>query len=300
MNDLSIQKTSVMNRQSPLNLAKVGHWQGDLHLRYSLASGTQKTIISERHHQGPYTVQRPFYPEGDVCHSILLHPPGGLVEGDVLSLGVDCDEGTHCFITTPSAGKTYECSVDFAAQKQCFHISDKAIVEWFPQEMILYDKSKSNLQTDIRLLGNGQFVGWEMVCFGRPIANDHFKEGALHQFVSLYRDDKPLLLERTVLDAQHFLRNSANGFAQYQAMGIFLMTGADKDLLARAREVVSLLDPATLSQIQIGFTLLDDVLVGRVLMNQSRFAKNAFLAVWSELREDILHVPAMMPRIWLT
>ena len=164
----------------------------------------------------------------------------------------------------------------------------------------MYNDSKSDLQTDIRLSGNGRFVGWEMVCFGRPIANDHFVEGALHQLVSLYRDEKPLLLERTVLDAQHFLRNSANGFAQYQAMGIFLMTGVDKSHLERARDVVNQLDQATLSNLQIGFTLLDDVLVGRVLMNQSRFAKRAFMAVWSELREDILHVPAMVPRIWLT
>lgn len=300
MTDLDIKKTRNIQRQTPLNLAKVGHWQGDLHLRYALSPSSTKTIIAERHHQGPYTVQRPFYPEGDVCHSILLHPPGGLVEGDVLSLSVDCDSGSHCFLTTPSAGKAYECDVDFAVQKQLFRVQDKAVLEWFPQEMILYDRSKSNLQTSIHLSGIGQFVGWEMVCFGRPVADDHFSSGELRQLVSLYRDNKPVLLERTVLEASHTMRHSAYGFAHYQAMGVFLMTGANKADLEKARDVVGGLDQSILDQIQIGFTLIDDVIVGRVLMNQSRFAKTAFIAVWSELREDILKTPAIMPRIWLT
>jgi urease accessory protein len=298
--DLAIQKSKLVNRQTPLNLAKVGHWQGDLHLRYALSPDSAKTIIAERQHQGPYTVQRPFYPEGDVCHSILLHPPGGLVEGDALSLSVECDSGAHCFITTPSAGKAYECSTDFAMQKQRFHIQNQAKLEWFPQEMILYNNSKSDLQTDIHLFGNGQFVGWEMVCFGRPIAGDHFSGGELKQLISLSRDGKPILLERTMLQAEHLMRKSAYGFANYQAMGVFLMTGAQKHHLEQARAVIDSLDQPVREAIQIGFTLLGDVLVGRALMNQSRFAKTAFVAVWSTLREDILKTPAIMPRIWLT
>ncbi len=317
MTDLNAPKITI-GPQSPSHLAKVGHWTGDLYLRFassplpeeveqttptrqaSQATRAMKTVVAERQHQGPYTVQRPFYPEGGVCHSILLHPPGGLVEGDVLSLKVDCEPGSHAFMTTPSAGKVYECSSSFAAQQQLFHIHDCAILEWFPQEMILYDRSKSDLKTDIRLYGNGQFIGWEMVCFGRPIAGDHFSEGELHQFVSLYRDDKPILLERTLFDASSDMRQDAYGFAGYQAMGVFLMTGSNKSHLERAREVIDELDDDVRDHIQIGFTLLDDVLVGRVLMHQTRFAKTALTAVWSELREDLINVPAMMPRIWLT
>lgn len=300
MTDLDAYKTTMITCQTPLSLSKVGHWQGDLYLRYALSSDSGKTIIAERKHQGPYTVQRPFYPEGDVCHSILLHPPGGLVEGDILSLSVDCDSGSQCFLTTPSAGKVYECTRDFAAQKQQFRIQDQAIMEWFPQEMILYDHSKSNLQTDVRLFGSGQFVGWEMVCFGRPVANDHFSSGELRQLVSLYRDDKPILLERTIFEASDEMRQSAYGLANYQAMGVFLMTGVKKVHLEQARDVIDALEHTIRDEIQIGFTLIDDVLIGRVLMNQSRFAKTAFIAVWSALREDVLNTPAIMPRIWLT
>ena len=55
-------------------------WQARLDLEFALSQ--QKTVISKRRHSGPLTIQRPFYPEGDVCHLYLLHPPGGVVAGD--------------------------------------------------------------------------------------------------------------------------------------------------------------------------------------------------------------------------
>ena len=304
MNDLALTEPkenalAKLSRQTPGSLSQVGFWHGDLLLKFS-TNDSGKTIISERQHQGPYTVQRPFYPEGHICHSILLHPPGGLVEGDELSLRVECEEKSHCLITTPSAGKVYECQQVLAAQKQVFLIKDKAKLEWFPQEMILYDKSQSKLTTDIYLTGTGQFVGWEMLCMGRPIANDHFRKGKFNQTIRLYREDKPLLIERFVLNAQSALRTQRSGLADYQAMALYLMTGANKESLESARQIVSSFDESLQKNIQLGFTLIDDVLVGRALMNQSRFAKQAFTKVWSALRLPLLNTSPINPRIWNT
>ena len=47
------------------------------------------TRLARRAHRGPLVVQRPFFPEGpEVCHVYLLHPPGGLVGGDELTVDV--------------------------------------------------------------------------------------------------------------------------------------------------------------------------------------------------------------------
>lgn len=291
--------------QSPSSLSQVGHWQGDLYLRFSNKSEkakSGKTALATRRHQGPFTVQRPFYPEGDTCHTILLHPPGGLVEGDALNLRVDVDEQAHSLIVTPSAGKVYECTSHAAAQRQSLNVAAGGKLEWFPQEMILYDRSISELETTIHLEGDAQFAGWEMVCFGRPIAEDHFQQGSLRQCLSVYRDKQPVLIERTEIDARAEIMTSAYGLANFNGMASCFMTGAKQEHLDVARLVVDQLikEQDLYDEVRIGITLIDDVIVARVLMNQSRYAKLVLTAIWSELRLAILEKEPCEPRIWAT
>jgi urease accessory protein len=59
-------------------------WQATLDLRFQQAGG--KTVLASAQHVGPLTVQRPFYPEEETCHLYLLHPPGGIVGGDELTI----------------------------------------------------------------------------------------------------------------------------------------------------------------------------------------------------------------------
>src|SRR4051812_50189001 len=81
-------------------------WEADLALRF--AAGGGRTWVRERRHRGPLQVQRAFYPEGaDLCHVYLLHPPGGLVAGDVLEVRVQVDAGARVLMTTPAAAKVY-------------------------------------------------------------------------------------------------------------------------------------------------------------------------------------------------
>jgi len=60
------------------------HWPAFLLLEFE--KGENKTRMSEMKFKGPLRVQRPLYPEGQVCHVYLLHPPGGLVSGDDLNI----------------------------------------------------------------------------------------------------------------------------------------------------------------------------------------------------------------------
>ena len=55
-------------------------WLAELDLEF--VQKRERTILANKKTRGPLTVQRPFYPESDVCHVYLLHPPGGVVGGD--------------------------------------------------------------------------------------------------------------------------------------------------------------------------------------------------------------------------
>jgi urease accessory protein len=111
-------------------------WLAELDLGF--APRGSRTVLARRRHRGPLAVQRPFHPEGDVCHVYLLHPPGGVVAGDRLAIRVAADPGAEALLTTPAAGKFYRSEGPVARQTVALEIGEGASLEWLPQETILY------------------------------------------------------------------------------------------------------------------------------------------------------------------
>ena len=76
-------------------------WRAELALDYRLQDG--RTVLARRH-RGPLQVQKALYPEGQgLCHTLLIHPPGGIAGGDSLSIDVAVQSGAQALITTPGA-----------------------------------------------------------------------------------------------------------------------------------------------------------------------------------------------------
>ena len=119
----------------PAQPAKPG-WRADLRLGY--VKQQQRTVLKHRQQLGPLTVQRPFYPEGETCHTYLLHPPGGVVGGDELQLQVTCHEQAHALLTTPGAAKFYRSAGATAQVSQHFTVAADGLLEWLPQENIYF------------------------------------------------------------------------------------------------------------------------------------------------------------------
>ena len=150
-------------------------WRARLELQFQRRG--QRTTLSHRAHHGPLLVQRAFYPESDAshevgaaargdamaepCHVYVIHPPGGVVSGDQLELGVDVQAHAHALLTTPAAGKFYRRHGErVARQTQTLRI-DGGVLEWLPQENIYYPDSAVVLRSVIRLSGQARFIGWE-------------------------------------------------------------------------------------------------------------------------------------------
>ncbi|EHW17029.1 urease accessory protein ureD [Escherichia coli DEC8B] len=111
-------------------------WQAMLDLRFQRLHG--KTTLTTRHHVGPLTVQRPFYPEEETCHLCLLHPPGGIVGGDELIINAIIDSDCHTLITMPGASKFYRSSGAQAHLQQNLTLCNNATLEWLPQDSIFF------------------------------------------------------------------------------------------------------------------------------------------------------------------
>lgn len=266
-------------------------WQAGLRLQFS-ARGDQ-TWLSRREHYGPLRVQRPFYPEPTgTCHTYLVHPPGGIVGSDELDIQVEVERGAHSLLTTPAATKFYRSDGRLARQRQTAALR-AATLEWLPQETIFYPGAHARTTTRIDLSEGAKFIGWEIPCLGLPARNEYFDAGQLALDLELWRDRRPLFVDRLRIDGASVARRAKCDLAGHHAIGTLLAYPADPAILALAREVIG-------DQANAAATLVDGVLMCRVLGDQAEFVRRIFIGLWQAIRPRLLGCEAVLPRIWAT
>jgi urease accessory protein len=270
------------------------------------------TILLRTGQRGPLAVQRPFSPEGrGVSHVTLLHPPGGLVGGDRLSIGVEVGEGAHAVITTPAAAKHYRSAGPTARQQQHFRVAGGGTLEWLPHETILFDGAISELHTRVELAAGASFVGMDLVCFGLPARAERFVRGRCRQRLELWRGEHPLFIERGDFDGSAPVHAARWGLGGAPIMGTLLAAPGlpvDHSAIAAIRELAATMPGGDLAAVtrldggdggpgaEIDRSLLCCRYIGGSAERGARYLR----AAWRLLRPPLLGRPAVPPRIWST
>ena len=264
-------------------------WQAELHLGFEKSQ--HKTLLVKRQHKGPLTVQRPFYPEGGVCHVYILHPPGGIVAGDNLSILINAAEHSHALLTTPAAGKFYRSTGKLAIQTVSIKVAKDAVVEWLPQETIIYEGANLQSVVKVDLEAGARFIGWEILSLGRPASGEGFTTGLADMSWQIFCDERPLFLERLQIDAKAF--SARWGLQGFSACGTLFASPATAETLAAVQSLIA-------DSPGRGVTRIDDMLVCRAVDDRSDQLRNFFEQVWTLVRPDTVLTKACAPRIWAT
>ncbi len=275
-------------------------WQAKLNLKFK--HDGQRSYLAFREHLGPLRVQRPFYPEGgaEACHVYLLHPPGGVVGGDILSIHVDVATKAHALVTTPAAGKFYRSAGETAVQTQIFDVADAGVLEWLPQDNIIFSGAKARVTTRVNLVGDARFIGWDMTCLGRVSAGQPFDSGELRSALEVWRQGQPLFVERACIDGGSEILHARWGLAGYSVVGTLICVGEYPELVGRINDEVKK-ECRLLSD--DGFftaTQLSGGLVCRYLGHHGEDAKAYFTAALRHIRPVALGREFHRPRIWDT
>lgn len=275
------------------------HWHAHLQLDYTRQAG--RTIAHDRHH-GPLRVLQRLYPEGDaVCHQVLVHPPGGIVGGDVLALDATLATGSHALITTPGATRFYRSNGPLAEQQVRATLADGARLEWLPLETIAYRRCEVHNQLHFSLAPGAQMLGWDVLALGLPAAGEPFDAGRFRQRIEL----PGIWLEQGLIDgSDRLLLDSPLGLAGHTVLGTLWL--ADGRALGRER-TEALLDAARV-HIEAGSlagtagvsATHPSLLVLRVLGPQVEPVMALLQAVWASWRQLHWGLAPCPPRVWRT
>ena len=280
-------------------------WTAHLDLQYR-RDGDRTTALDR--HEGPLRVLQRLYPEGPgICHHIVVHPPGGVVGGDVLELQARLAPGSHALITTPGATRFYRSDGPEALQSVQVRMDADTRLEWLPMETIAYRGCRARSRVQLDLAPGAETLGWDVLALGLPAGRELFDHGEFQQEITLpgqwlergtVRGDDTLLLDSPLGWAGHRVLATA-----WWAAGEALSTTRRDAMLEGARSVIdgavnAMGGPGDLAA---GVTSPHpQVLVLRVLAPRVEPAMQLLQAVRATWRQEAWGLAAEPPRIWRT
>jgi len=267
-------------------------WQAALKLSLQKIDG--RTCLLPQQRIGPLTVQRPFYPEGEVCHVYVLHPPGGVVGGDQLKLDIDVRPGAQGLITTPGAGKFYRSAGKTAGLQQKFNVSGNAALEFLPLENIYFPAAEISSKVLVNLDEDAKFAGWEIHCFGLPANDEDFTAGKVLLNTELRADGKLLLHDRLKIDSLEQSRSCGLQGSRVYGSFVIYSQAINKSLLESLQSLQAESGIAGVSRVE------SELILVRYLGDSTEHAHNYFRKLWQILRPAALGREACEPRIWNT
>jgi urease accessory protein len=265
-------------------------WQATLALRFCRVG--EQTVFTSRH-RGPLRVQKPLYPEGpEVCHVVLIHPPGGIAGGDALTIEAAVEAQAHALVTTPGAAKWYKANGRRASQRVALTVA--GALEWLPQEAIVFDHAEVHSEIALDVAGDARVIGWDIVALGRRAAGEHFDNGCFAQSIRLCDEGALQWIERTRIAGGDALLDSPIGLAGFPVFGCLWAVGPrwTDAAIESLRAALPAATPIT--------RVAPRLLVARTLGTGTQAVRRALEALWRELRPLTLGREATAPRIWAT
>ena len=219
-----------------------------------------------------------------------------MVGGDRLNICVDVNSNAHALITTPAAGKFYRSAGPVARQEQVIKVAPKGTLEWFPSENIIFAGAKAQIKTKIELARDSNFMGWEISCLGRPASNENFNQGELDQRFEIWREGRPLQIERLSLKGGDSSLHAKWGLLGFPVIGNMVCMTNNTGLLDSLKNLAN----ASADQELFSATQVDDIILCYFLGNSVERARNYFIKAWKIFRQGVIQLKVVEPRIWKT
>lgn len=255
-----------------------------------------RTILVRRQHYGPMVIQKVLQPTADCsAHGVILHPPGGVAGGDRLALSVNLADKAQVLLTTPGATKWYKSAGRLASQKVSLALAENALMEWLPQENIIFNGAEVSLETEVSLAKTAKLATWEIVSLGRRASGEQWQQGRFKQQLTIRRQQRLIWSESTVLQPDSLVLTAQSGLKGHTVFGNFIIVAGavPEAIVAQCRAI-------TTRACSVGVTALPELFVARYIGDCPQQARQYFEQLWCCLRPWYASAQVVRPRIWAT
>lgn len=271
-------------------------WHAQLEIEY--AGGKGRTTVHHRH-EGPLRLLQTLYPEGEtIAHSVLVHPPSGIVGGDTLDVRAHVASGAHAFVTTPGAARFYRSEGEAAVQRATLRVEANGRLEWLPLEALAYNGCIAENHVTAQLAPGAEMIGWDVTALGLPGAGQPFLHGTFLQHLEV----EGHWIERGRIDAGDArLMDGPLGLAGRRCMGTLFFASGDAITDVRRERLLALAQDsiACASQLDAGATAPGPHIVAvRVLAPMVEPAMQLFKAIHASWRKAEWELAPEGSRVW--
>ncbi len=257
--------------------------------RLAFANRCNRNSIVERYASAPVRILTPSV-QGGIPEAVLANTSGGIAGGDTSHVEILVAQNAQALVTGQAAEKIYR-SIDMPASiRTVIKIEDDSILEYLPQESILFDGAKLNRAVNISLGARSCLLLSEMFVLGRWAMKEDFTRGIFLDRWSIDVAGQPIWREGLRVEGGLSSLSSSLGFSNARALATIFYVGANaSEVLGAARDAIGPMG---------GATIVRGMLVVRMLGNEAGMLKQQLGEIISIIRASALGRPAEVPRVW--
>ena len=263
---------------------------GSAELSFALKDG--ETRLKHLYQSDPCRVLFPSKRAKAPKEAVIVTTSGGIVGGDRLEFDIKGGKSTTATVITQAAEKVYRSAGEDSVIDISILVEDGALLEWMPQETIMFEGARLRRATNIDVFGSGRFIAGEIVIFGRrarsesrrgrcgPCGSRVCEAGALAWVDSLHLDGD---IGEVISDC--------HAFGDAAAIATVVYGGLDaRRRLGFAKKVV-----------QSGAaTCIGNFLIARFVDIDAARLRESVAQYWIKLRSEFDGLPEVLPRVWET
>jgi urease accessory protein len=265
-------------------------------LRVSFERRGVLTALAVLRQEGCLKARHPRPEPGAIAETVLLNTSGGITGGDDLGVDIRAGAGSRLVVTTQAAERLYRATAGSppATIRTSLTAEAEAVLEWLPQETILFDACRADRTLSVDLAPSARFLGVESLLFGRQASGETLGTAWFTDRIRI-RQGGALLLHDATRIAGDVAGLMARAGTFGDARGMATIVAVDPEAEQAVPALRAALGDGTLlvDALEAGVSAWNGLVLARILAMDGARLRQAVITTLSILRGG-----ASLPRVW--